>query len=530
MTNNSNNIGETIRANRVRLGYTQESLANELHVSSQAISKWEKGLNMPDINLLIPLSKALNIGVDQLLGGSRYAELNRAFQEAVVLGDKIALLVCEDALSEFPNDKTFLYRRACTQLFLAKAKNERAGYLDRAIADFERLCANYPDYREAKGMLAEAYFERGDKELAIDMAMKCQNRSQVARFMGGEEEIRYKQKELRQKAQELCYALIKYNSEESLDAARLITNKMLSEDKLLNAGLICGLYVGEAKACLKNGNTEGFLKKLTSAYELALTASESTKALAYTSPLFDRIHPDPSSIDELGTFLTHDVLENPNALMLKQRIVADGVFSIRPMLKIDWKAFFTFCDRHINKDNFFNFGTGWDLTEEQADEILRTLAEKPKYPYNASAELWKLHLEAVEYLISNRIMTGYIAHYKDEIFAYCNCGNKNKYAGLPQELRELKTAPDDARVLSIMEIMVSNTYKNCGLEERVLAEALSRGKQHGYTHAEIYPFDNRLVTEEEFAAEIELYKKLGFEIIHDLTNEYFRWYCMQKKL
>ena len=28
----------------------------------------------------------------------------------------------------------------------------------------------------------------------------------------------------------------------------------------------------------------------------------------------------------------------------------------------------------------------------------------------------------------------------------------------------------------------------------------------------------------------ELYKKLGFEIIEDLTNKYFRWYCMQKKL
>ena len=137
MSNNPGNIGETIRAHRVKLGYTQESLANELHVSSQAISKWEKGLNMPDINLLIPLSKALNIGVDQLLGGDRYSELNEAFQKSLKLGDKITLIVCEDALAEFPDDQTFLYRRACSQLFLAKDNTMRKLYLNRIRMDEE---------------------------------------------------------------------------------------------------------------------------------------------------------------------------------------------------------------------------------------------------------------------------------------------------------------------------------------------------------------------------------------------------------
>ena len=46
-------------------------------------------------------------------------------------------------------------------------------------------------------------------------------------------------------------------------------------------------------------------------------------------------------------------------------------------------------------------------------------------------------------------------------------------------------------------------------------------RKYGYIHAEIYP-DNILITEEEFESEIELYKKLGFEIIEDLTNKYFR--------
>jgi len=97
-------------------------------------------------------------------------------------------------------------------------------------------------------------------------------------------------------------------------------------------------------------------------------------------------------------------------------------------------------------------------------------------------------------------------------------------------LRGLKTAPDDAKVLAIMEIMVAQPYRSSGLEEYLITEALRMSKLSGYTHAEIYPFDSGLLTEEEFQEEIKLYKKLGFEIIKDLTNEHFRWYCMQKKL
>ncbi len=530
MANNLNNIGEIIRTNRVKLGYTQESLANELHVSSQAISKWEKGLNMPDINLLIPLSKVLKIGVDQLLGGDRYDELNRAYRKAVQLGDKIALVVCEDALAEFPNDKIFLYRRACTQLFLAKKQTERSLYLNRAIADFERLCAKYPDFESGKSMLAEAYYERGDRQHAIEMAIKSKDSSQIARFIGGEEEIRFKQRDMEKKAVELCISLINYNSRESLDAARTVIDKMMQEDRLLHANLICSLYIGEANMCLKNGDTDGFAKRLTEAYELASETSKNAENLSYTSPLFDRMYAVNPPMDELGLFLNEDVLKNNNALQLKRRIVADGVFKCRILLPSEWHKFFAFCEQHINNGNYFNFGTGWDLTHEQVDEIGKTLVEKPKYPGNGPAELWDINRKHLENLIRNRIMKGYVAQYDGDIYAYCNCKEKEQYAGIPNKLRNLKTAPEDARVLSIMEIMVSNTYKNCGLEEHLLTETLKMSKKSGYTHAEIYPAENMCLTEDEFQSQIELYARLGFEIIEDLTNEHFRWYCMQKKL
>ena len=105
-------ISDKIKEHRTKCGLTQDYLANELHVSPQAISKWENGQTMPDINLLLPLSRILGVGVNELLGGSRRDEFDRAWKSAQVFGDELALLAAEDALREFPDDEEFLFRRA----------------------------------------------------------------------------------------------------------------------------------------------------------------------------------------------------------------------------------------------------------------------------------------------------------------------------------------------------------------------------------------------------------------------------------
>ena len=86
-------IGEKIREYRQKQGLTQDALAAELHISSQAISKWENGQTMPDISLLVPLSKVLRISLNDLLGTDRRAELEHKWQQAVPLGEEMTLLV-----------------------------------------------------------------------------------------------------------------------------------------------------------------------------------------------------------------------------------------------------------------------------------------------------------------------------------------------------------------------------------------------------------------------------------------------------
>ena len=61
--------GNVIRRLRERKRMTQEELAERIHVSGKAVSKWETGQGFPDISLLEPLAGALDISVIELLSG-----------------------------------------------------------------------------------------------------------------------------------------------------------------------------------------------------------------------------------------------------------------------------------------------------------------------------------------------------------------------------------------------------------------------------------------------------------------------------
>jgi transcriptional regulator with XRE-family HTH domain len=60
---------ELIRQRRKSLGYTQQALAERIHVSAKAVSKWERAAGMPDASIVPALSAVLGVSAESLLSG-----------------------------------------------------------------------------------------------------------------------------------------------------------------------------------------------------------------------------------------------------------------------------------------------------------------------------------------------------------------------------------------------------------------------------------------------------------------------------
>ena len=82
--------GALIAQARRERGLTQKELSQAIHVSAQAVSKWERGLNFPDRSLLEPLGDCLGLTVSELLSGRRGEE-----PKEELLRDSLRLLLSQ---------------------------------------------------------------------------------------------------------------------------------------------------------------------------------------------------------------------------------------------------------------------------------------------------------------------------------------------------------------------------------------------------------------------------------------------------
>lgn len=80
-------IGKAIKVLRSRIGYTQYDLADALGVTDKAVSKWERGLSVPDIAVITQLSLILNCDLDNLLEGN-ITFLEQAWQGLLVISGR----------------------------------------------------------------------------------------------------------------------------------------------------------------------------------------------------------------------------------------------------------------------------------------------------------------------------------------------------------------------------------------------------------------------------------------------------------
>ncbi|MBC8872171.1 MAG: helix-turn-helix domain-containing protein [Planctomycetes bacterium] len=67
---NLKQLGLRIKTQRERRKLRQSDIAGALQISAQAVSKWERGENAPDISVLVDLARLLGVSVEWLLGGN----------------------------------------------------------------------------------------------------------------------------------------------------------------------------------------------------------------------------------------------------------------------------------------------------------------------------------------------------------------------------------------------------------------------------------------------------------------------------
>lgn len=80
---NQERIGKFISQRRKDLKLKQKDLADKLHISEKTISKWECGKGLPEVSLMQPLCKELNITVNELLNGESDNKEEKAIVEYV---------------------------------------------------------------------------------------------------------------------------------------------------------------------------------------------------------------------------------------------------------------------------------------------------------------------------------------------------------------------------------------------------------------------------------------------------------------
>ena len=111
--------GNLIRELRKEKGITQKDLADQLHITDRAVSKWERGLCAPDIALLEPLSEILGVKITDIISGTKTADSMDAETERKV---NDLLSYSEDELNKktksFKKRVIILSVTACLSLLL----------------------------------------------------------------------------------------------------------------------------------------------------------------------------------------------------------------------------------------------------------------------------------------------------------------------------------------------------------------------------------------------------------------------------
>jgi len=178
-------FNEKFRQLRKTRDLTQEQVAGVFNVSPQTVSRWETGVNLPDIEMLPPLAAFFKVTVDDLLGVDLAHKQAKARQFRDAIHEKYrenqfdeAIALARKAVAELPNDYSLLSLLALALQRKANdaPKEEREKLVREIILIHKRIVAECPDSpgdctkANSLQQLAWAYNLIGEKQTAMEYA------------------------------------------------------------------------------------------------------------------------------------------------------------------------------------------------------------------------------------------------------------------------------------------------------------------------------------------------------------------------
>lgn len=160
-------VGKAISEQRKQKGMTQKQLADLLHVSYQAVSRWEQGISLPSVDIIYHIAQILKTTVDSLLSGLkeeqkviRYIDTGLDIQKLYTIKERLNSLITKD--------KTLLHAKYIDPIFF---KPDTTGMENHVYV----LANHVPGSKERFAM------ENGyDQEICTDLAASTSNN--LARF------------------------------------------------------------------------------------------------------------------------------------------------------------------------------------------------------------------------------------------------------------------------------------------------------------------------------------------------------------
>lgn len=306
-----NKFALNLRKLRNAIGLTQEQIAKELHISPQAVSKWETGVANPDLDLILPLAKILKVSTDILLGDNSRSERKEELIDKLKSisnwredGRTARLHIAKDLLLEFPDDSEAFYQYSFAlgdhirydanedekesllleqekycRLFLEKAPSDRKMGQQAAILSLIDILCQLDRRTEA--------IELANRQTAEnDFQLQCYSRCLV----GDEKEIAML-KNTSSKFHELIRALYLVNTEEAFDMIEQLLYLFDPSPNDSHYENLISLHDKKARKYYRDGLYDMVMDEYSKCAELAVLQEEYIKAHPdeepwYTSPLY----------------------------------------------------------------------------------------------------------------------------------------------------------------------------------------------------------------------------------------------------